>query len=335
MVPRARKNTTLDPSANPFQALGEASPDPLSMAGGPRPSVVFESRAPTPSLFGASPSPFIGREAGHILFATNPPTAKHPCSDTTYLPGFTSETDPKSYWVQRFAGAAAAQENPNIDTLVTTIAGFLAEIQADYLARTHKVQSAIEYTESSGHKTHQGLERLETRVRSLHQESPTPTPKPTSSAESGPAPVAPHIQAPKPTCPPVVPLWSQVAGKKAKKPAPPLPAKTPHTAPPAATFSPPAPPQPQAKEITHRKRRLLIKRDGSPLTSSTVAIWDSINTALQATLIQCVVCRPDNNLTLITMETVKAASLSNKVSSFLHLIPGTATVRLDIRPCRF
>ena len=29
------------------------------------------------------------------------------------------------------------------------------------------------------------------------------------------------------------------------------------------------------------------------------------------------------------METVKAASLSNKVSSFLHLIPGTTTVRLD------
>ena len=29
------------------------------------------------------------------------------------------------------------------------------------------------------------------------------------------------------------------------------------------------------------------------------------------------------------METVKAASLSNKVSSFQHLIPGTTTVRLD------
>ena len=36
-----------------------------------------------------------------------------------------------------------------------------------------------------------------------------------------------------------------------------------------------------------------------------------------------------NNLTLITMETVRAASLSNKASSFLHLIPGTTTVRLD------
>ena len=166
-------------------------------------------------------------------------------------------------------------------------------------------------------------------MRSLHQESPIPTPKPTSPAEAGPAPAAPHVLAPKPTRPPVVPLWSQVAGRKVKKPAPPPPAKAPHTAPPAATSSPPAPPASQAKEITHRERRLLIRRDGSPLTSSTVAIRDSINTALQATLIQRVVCRPDNNLTLITMETVKAASLSSKVSSFLHLIPGTTTVRLD------
>ena len=81
-------------------------------------------------------------------------------------------------------------------------------------------------------------------------------------------------------------------------------------------------------EITHRERRPLIRRDGTPLTSSTVAIRDSINTALQATLHQRVVCRPDKNLTLITMERVKAASLSNKVSSFLHLIPGTTTVSL-------
>ena len=243
MVPRAHKNTTLDHSANPFETLGEASPDPLSVAGGPRPPVVVESRAPTPSLFGASPSPFTGEGVGPIPLAANPPAAKRPRSDTTYLPGFTSETDPKSYWVQRFASSAAAQENPNMDTLVTTIAGFLAEIQADYLARTDKLQSAIEYTESSGRKTHQGLQRLETQVPSLHQKSPTPIPKTTSSPKGGPAsaPAAPHIQAPKPTRPPVVPLWSQVVGKKAKKPAPPPPVKEPHTAPTAATSSPSAP----------------------------------------------------------------------------------------------
>ena len=153
MVPRARKNTTLDPSANPSQGLGEASPDPLSLTGGPRPSVVVESRAPTPSLFGTGPSPFTGGGTGTYPFAANPPTAKRPRSDNTYLPEFTSETDPKSYWVQRFSAAAAAQENPSMDTLVTTIAGFLAEIQADYLARTDKLRSDIEYTESSGRRT--------------------------------------------------------------------------------------------------------------------------------------------------------------------------------------
>ena len=213
--------------------------------------------------------------------------------------------------------------------LVTTIAGYLAEIQAHYLAQTDKLRSVIEYNEYSGRRTHQGLNRLETRMRSLHQECSTPTPKPTSPTERGPAPAAPHIQVPKPTRPPVVPLWSKVAGKKAKKPAPLQPAKAPHTAPPVATSAPPALPQSQAKEITNRERRLLIKRDGTPLTSSTVAIRDSINTAFQATLIQSVVCRPDNNLTLITRETVKAASLSNIVSSFLHLIPGTTTVGLE------
>ena len=93
-----------------------------------------------------------------------------------------------------------------MDTLITTITGFLAEIQADYLARMDKLRSDIEFTESSGRRTHQGLIRLETRVRSLHQESLTPTPKPTSPAGGGPAPAAPHIQAPKPTRPPVVPL---------------------------------------------------------------------------------------------------------------------------------
>jgi hypothetical protein len=100
--------------------------------------------------------------------------------------------------------------------------------------------------------------------------------------------------------------------------------------PPHATTPKSSPPPPPAKKaLTHRERRLLIKRDGSPLTTSVVAIRDSVNTALHATLIQRVVCRADNDLTLITMDTVKATSLSGKVAQFLHLIPGTTTVRLD------
>src|SRR5436853_5941539 len=73
----------------------------------------------------------------------------------------------------------------------------------------------------------------------------------------------------------------------------------------------------------------MIKRDGSPLTTSIIAIRDSINTALQATLIQRVECNSANDLLITTMDTVKATSLNSKISQFLHLVPGTTTIQLD------
>src|SRR5436853_2067508 len=73
----------------------------------------------------------------------------------------------------------------------------------------------------------------------------------------------------------------------------------------------------------------MIKRDGSPLTTSIIAIRDSINTALPATLIQHVECNSANDLLITTMDTVKATSLNSKISQFLHLIPGTTTIQLD------
>ena len=89
MPPKGKKNTTVNPSANPFQALGEAFPDPLSVVGGPRPPVVVESRAPSPSLFSAGTAPMTtGAAASSIFSAANPPTAKRQRSDTSYLPGF-------------------------------------------------------------------------------------------------------------------------------------------------------------------------------------------------------------------------------------------------------
>ena len=151
MPSRGKKNTTLDPAANLFQALGEASPDPLSMAGGPRPPVVVELLVPTPSLFSAGAALMTTAAATSSIFPTaNPPTAKRLCSHTSYLPGFPSfnfhtnkETIP-SYWVGCFASAAAAQENPTMDTLVTTIAGFFTEIQYDYLTRAQTAE--VQYT---------------------------------------------------------------------------------------------------------------------------------------------------------------------------------------------
>ena len=73
----------------------------------------------------------------------------------------------------------------------------------------------------------------------------------------------------------------------------------------------------------------MIKRDGSPLTTSPIAIRDSINAALATTLIQRIECNAANDLLITTMDTVKATSLNSKVSQFLHLIPGTTTVQLD------
>ena len=156
MSSKGKKNTTLDPSANPFQTLGEASPDPLSVAGGPKPAVVVELRAPTPSLFTAGAAPMSTGAAASSIFSTvNNPTAKRPHSDTSYLPSFptfnflTNKETITSYWLGRFPSAAAAQENPTMDTLVTTIAGFFTEIQYDYLTRA----SSVSVTTTAKEKT--------------------------------------------------------------------------------------------------------------------------------------------------------------------------------------
>ena len=331
MPSKGQKNTNLDPSANPFQALGEASPDPLSVAGGPRLPAVVESRAPTPSLFSAGAAPMTTGAAASSIFSTaNPLIAKCPRSDTSYLPGFpafnflTNKETITSYWVGRCASAAAAQENTTMVTLVTTIAGFFTEIEYDYLTRAQAAEAHYTRLERDCSCTRDGLGHLE-RTQSSDA-SPTPTPKP-ATTQAATVPGAPHTQDPKPIHPPALPLWSQVAGRKERRPAPPTTAKAPQSVPQPATT--PASSPPQAKTLTHTERHLLIRRDRFPLPSSTLAIQDSINTALQATLIQRVVCRLDNNFSLITMDTVKAASLSNKVSSFLHLIPGTTTVHLD------
>ena len=237
MSSKDKKITTLDPSANPFQTLGEASPDPLSVAVGPRPSVLVESRAPTPSLFTAGAATMSTGAAASSIFSTaNPPTAKRPHSDTSYLPGFptfnflTNKETITSYWVERFASAAAAQENPTMDTLVTTIAGFFTEIQYDYLTRAQSAEVHYTRLERERARTRDSLRHLE-RTQSSDV-SPTPTPKPTGPRAPQAASVlaAPHTQALKPIHPPAVPLWSQVAGRKAKKPAPPSTAKAPQPA---------------------------------------------------------------------------------------------------------
>lgn len=58
-------------------------------------------------------------------------------------------------------------------------------------------------------------------------------------------------------------------------------------------------------------------------------LWDDINQALAGVYIQTVSLKGDT-VTLTTMESTRATFVSSKVDSFLHLIPGTTSVHLDM-----
>jgi hypothetical protein len=116
-----------------------------------------------------------------------------------------------------------------------------------------------------------------------------------------------------------------VAKKPRKKSTPPS-AKS---APAAAPSQPTTKAASTKKGPTLRECRLMIKRDGSPINTFVIAIRDSINTALNATLFQRVECNPANHLMFTTMDMVKATSLNSMISQFLHLIPGVTTAHLD------
>ncbi|RPA89075.1 hypothetical protein L873DRAFT_1894714 [Choiromyces venosus 120613-1] len=118
------------------------------------------------------------------------------------------------------------------------------------------------------------------------------------------------------------PTWVTVIRKGKKKAS-----ATPKAAP-AAKPTPSANTPTPKKGITMRERRLVINCDGSPLTPTTMELRDAINNALSSTYIQTV-SLTEGNVTLTTMETVKATSLNSKASAFLHLIPGATTVCLD------
>ena len=77
-----------------------------------------------------------------------------------------------------------------------------------------------------------------------------------------------------------------------------------------------------------RERQLTIKRDSSPLLLTAIELKDSINKALSAILLQTVSFE-ENNVTLTTIDSVKATSLNSKVSAFLHLILYTTTIYLS------
>jgi len=82
------------------------------------------------------------------------------------------------------------------------------------------------------------------------------------------------------------------------------------------------------KGITARERRLIVKREGSPLNKTELELRNEINTALTGTYIQTVSVK-GNTITINTMESIRATLVNSKVGTFLHLIPGTVSVHLD------
>jgi hypothetical protein len=192
---------------------------------------------------------------------------------------------------------------------------FLTEMQQEYTTLTDNLFIQIGLLNEE-------ISSLKLQARE-HPSSPSPAPKPGSTP--APPPPAPSSSKPPPTAP--APTWATVARKNKKKKNP-APASASASPPTAATNTKPSSQQ-EKKHPTLRERRLLIKRDGSDLPTSTISLRDQINSALGSTFVQRIEGDALNNITLITMDMIKATALNSRASTFLHLIPGTSSVHLD------
>ena len=173
-------------------------------------------------------------------------------------------------------------------------------------------------------KLTEDIEALTEEVNTLKRASPqpaTPTPIPFPLLEKAPAPAdGPRNTHTKPPAVPP-PTWATVA-KKGRR------SNRNNIKPALATARPAATKLLPQRGPTARERRLLIKRSGGPIPKTALELRDEINQAINATYVQTVTIR-GNDVTLTTMESVKATSLNSKVGAFLHLIPGTTIVQLD------
>ena len=305
MPPKGQKTSTFDPAVPPFD--GQAS---FSL--------------PVPS---GPDSPFSGESTPTGTTSST----KRQRSDTSasYLAGFDSwRGDARDYWLHRWKLLTPKEgKPPGHNQLSVIFCTMLGDMQEDYTQKVDSLVALLTTEREARLATEDALLQLQSRLTTAEgvisaalATIPQPPPPPPAT---GSTPGATQQPLPPPAFHTQGPSWAQVT-RRARKPTT-QPGKTP----PATAPAPTKEPSPPNRAITQRERRLIIKRDGSPLPTSVIAIRDSVNSALQATLIQRVVCRPTNDLTLITMETVKASSLSSKVSQFLHLIPGTTTVQLD------
>src|SRR5712691_2145177 len=268
-----------------------------------------------------------------------------------------------NYWEQRLVQTVtdSGVDPSQVDFgFLPIILGFLNEIQTDYTKRISFVEDQLELEENAHKSTKILLDQVTWKVKTItsnrepQQIEPLLSPIPALTkrqrkglvpiTRTGPIPpkASGSTPEPRPTIPPPPPQappasasapsasqgsWAQVAGKKKKKTT--TSAKPAPTAPPPTTSTKTPPPK---KGLSLCDRKLIIKRDGSKLPSTTTAIRDSINTALNSIFVQRVEVDLFNNIMLITMDSIKATSLNTKAAQFLHLIPGTTTVPLAPPP---
>jgi hypothetical protein len=349
--PAMSSEAVADPS-NPTTPPGAPSPSPF----------VPPAPAKSGGLFGLNPgtTPYVPQLSWGAM---SDPSYKRKRSDTISGPPAVREDiaqkNPScNYWEQRMAQTItdSGADPSQIDFgFFPIILGFLTEIQADYCKRISFVEDQLDLEVSTHTTTKASLsdarKKLEiiTSNRNLLQLEPLLAPLPQltkrqrqgqdpilrtgpiapkasgSTPEPIPPPPPPPSAPPAPTPAPPVPsgTWAQVAGKKKKK-------TTTTSKPASAAPPPPSTKAPVTKKaLSLRERRLIIKRDGSKLPFPTTTIRDNINSALNAIIIQRIEVDILNNLSLITMDSVKATSLNAKAAQFLHLIPGTTTVHLD------
>lgn len=263
-----------------------------------------------------------------IFLPQGPPTRKRQRSSTIsrlpiVAPKFLrEESRPSAYWMNLFH-----RENKKLndifgqpgDTPRETVAliELIYQLHRDYRLAIDTLVDDIEALRE---------EVATLRPPSPRPDTPTPIPfpidkeVPASTTEPKPQPVL----SPQPYVPPFT--WATVAKRGSKKDHA-TAAKPVQVAKPAPTMKPVQ----QKKGPTARERRLMIKRDseGGPLKTTMVELRDNINQALSGTYVQTVTIK-GNTVTLTTMEAVKATTLNSKVSTFLHLIPGTISVHLDL-----
>jgi hypothetical protein len=299
----------MDPSAPPFVAPRRKK--------GKKPARNFppsESGASSSGNVPISPQPYLPPGPSPFKRQRSSTVSSLPPIDERYLKG----APPSAYFMNLFHKINMEQKigaslNDNKDTVVMIEMIYL--IHKDYRSAVDALTETIETL----------TEELDAfRSATPRPATPTPIPFPLAVPETEKKSTDPDTRSANPPAAPPPPSWATVARRGGKKTHTNT-ARNVQVAP--KPTNDPKPPQPK-KGLTARERRLVIKREGAPLTMTALELRNEINHALAATFVQTVTLK-GNTVSLTTMESVKATTLNSKVGAFLHLIPGTVSVHLD------